>query len=408
MYSSRIVLNRRQIDAINFRNFQRSEADLIDLYDYDIEEGVPQDQLEKLFQLDKLDQKPLYNKDGILHGDDFYDDLKTKITDSQLIANKQERCAVAIDNALIRMYPTMMGGYRADEVSEIDRFAVSIVKLGEPALIYCETVDHIWCFVRTTQVCGWVLRKTLTLEPDMERWRQYGANQEQVIVADGRRTITYINHSGLQREQMLLMGTRLSLYDATYKNFLLGLPIKDKHGNLAILQLMMARDGSLIPDLMPLSSQNIVSQAKKLLCEPYGWGGSNFDWDCTSLIADVYSVFGLRFPRNSQQQKQMVGVVPCPTDREQKYQFIRSLMPGSVLYCSDHAMLYLGEQNRQLCMLHSSYAIGLPAKDRLIPYKIRRVVEGSLSQYRATGETFLDAVTSVWAPDRQKPFLHDQ
>ena len=68
-------------------------------------------------------------------------------------------------------------------------------------------------------------------------------------------------------------------------------------------------------------------------------------------------------------------------------------------------MLYLGEEAGQMQMLHNTYAIGIPANDRLIPHKIRRVVQGTLSQHRVGGETFFDAVNAIWAPDHQKRFL---
>ena len=101
----------------------------------------------------------------------------------------------------------------------------------------------------------------------------------------------------------------------------------------------------------------------------------------------------------------MHGIERCPKEKTKKEAFLSCLMPGSILYCPGHAMLYLGKDSGQMQMLHSTYAIGLPAKERLILHKIRRVVQGTLSQHRVTGETFFDAVEAVWAPDHQKDFL---
>lgn len=142
-----------------------------------------------------------------------------------------------------------------------------------------------------------------------------------------------------------------------------------------------------------------------MLGEPYGWGGTSYYRDCSSLVVDVFSVFGLHLPRNSRQQMQMLAVERCPSGREQKYQFIAALPPASVLYFPGHAMLYLGRQGNSLEILHSVYAIGLPAVDKIIPHKIRRVVQGSLQQRRVNGELLLDAVTACWVPERLKQFL---
>ena len=133
-------------------------------------------------------------------------------------------------------------------------------------------------------------------------------------------------------------------------------------------------------------------------------GGTKYCRDCSSLLVDVFSVFGLQLPRNSRQQMQMVGVERCPDNREQKQQFIAALPSASVLYFPGHAMLYLGSQGNALEILHSVYAIGLPAVDKIIPHKIRRVVQGNLQQRRVNGELFLDAVTACWVPERLKRF----
>ncbi|MBR5318892.1 MAG: SH3 domain-containing protein [Peptococcaceae bacterium] len=403
MFSSRIVLNQQQIEAINWRNLQRMETELTDLQEEEME--VSPEQLQMMYHLDKLAQEPRYNKDGILYEEPFYEALKQQINTSVPDDIQPVQCAVAVQNALIRAWPTMAGSYRLDEIGELDRFAVSVLKLGEPVWIYCQDVSGLWSYIQNTQVCGWVLSDSLALEPDAWRWQQYCSSRDQVVVADSRRILEYVDFHGIAQKQMLMMGTRLPLYDATRDTFLIGLPIRDQRGNLATLQVMVPRDGSLVPGWMPISAQNIISQAKKMLGEPYGWGGSNFHRDCTSLVSDVYAVFGLLFPRNSRQQMQMFGIENCPVDSTQKYQFISSLMPGAVLYFPGHAMLYLGQTNGELEILHSVYAIGLPDKETLVPHKIRRVVEGHLHQQRVSGETLFDAVKAVWVPDHQKQFL---
>ncbi len=404
MYSSRIVLNQRQIEAINARNLNQSATGLTDLLDTEM--IVAPEMFEMAFHLEKLGQEPRYNRNGTRYDETFYESLKQKIYASLPDDMITLQCAVAVQNVMIRAYPTMAGSYRKNEIGELDRFAVSILKIGEPVLLVCEDTEKIWCYIITAQVQGWVMRNALALEPDGIRWQQYCLSFDTVTVAESRYPLAYIGKDGLWKKQMLLMGTRLPRYDATCDAFVLGLPIRDKNGNFAVEQLRVPRDGAMIPGFLPLSAQNIISQAKKMLGEPYGWGGAEFRRDCTSLVADVYAVFGLTLPRDSREQKQMHGIERCPQEQTEKETFLSNLMPGSILYCPGHAMLYLGQEEGQMQMLHSVYAIGLPAKERLISHKIRRVVQGTLSQYRVTGETYFDALEAVWAPDHQKSFLH--
>ena len=410
MQSSRIILSQTQIDAINWKNFARPETGLCDLAEQELIVSISE--LRELFQLDNLGQELRYTKDGVQHSDGFYNALKRKINDSLpgktnsfSASMTSPQRAVAIQNGLIRAYPTMAGSYRENEIGELDRFAVSVLKLGEPVLIYCTDTSGLWCFVRAAQIYGWVFRDLLAMEPDERRWEQYCTSREYAVVTDSRKKLDYTDYNGRHRVQTLFMGTRLPLYDAAQKAILIGLPVKDKRGNLAIQQVLTARDGSLIPGNMPMSAQNIISQAKKMLGEPYGWGGTGFHRDCTSLVTDVYAVFGLVLPRNSRDQMKMHGIEPCPQEEAQKRVFLSKLPPGSLLYAPGHAMLYLGVDAGQMQMLHSVYAISLPAKDRLISHKIRRVVQGDLLQYRVSGETYFDAMEAVWVPDHQKHFL---
>lgn len=403
MFASRIVLNQSQIETINCKNIQRPATGLVNLLEE--AESYQAEQIVTLITQEKIPQEPRYDKEGNQYKTSFYDELLERMLMNVTTDSLTLRYAVVITNSFLRTFPTMAGSYRFQEFNELDRFSITLLKLGEPVLVYCQDGSGMWSFVRNNQVFGWMLTEDLAWEKDLFRWKQYCCDREQVLVADSRRELEYIDFAGCAQKQLLLMGTRLPLYDANLHNFVIGLPAKNKKGNLVMLQLMVQRDGGYIPGPMPLSAQNIISLGKKMLGEPYGWGGAGYYRDCTSLIADIFSVFGLNLPRNSRQQLQMYGLECCKGTREEKYQYISKLPAGSILYFPGHAMLYLGRQGNQLPILHSVYAIGLPAVNEIIQHKIKRVVQGNLQQRRVNGELFLDAVTACWVPERQKKLL---
>ena len=112
MYSSRILLNQTQIEAINWKNYGRNETGLCDLSRNDLLISISA--LKDLFHLENLDQEPRYTREGIRYGKAFYNALKMKILDSlpggtdsrdNLIISPQY--AVAVKNGQIRLYPTM-------------------------------------------------------------------------------------------------------------------------------------------------------------------------------------------------------------------------------------------------------------------------------------------------------------
>lgn len=403
MYSRRILLTQSQIAAINRENIQRPGTGLA-LFPT-MEEVIAPELVQQLLLTEPFPQEARYDKQGNRYSAGFYKALQQRMwaavpTDATMI-----RHAVLIDNSFLRCFPTMAGNYRLEELGELDRFAVTLLKLGEPVLVVCQDGSGVWSLVQSRQCCGWMLTAHLAWEDNLLRWEQYCNEREQVCVIDSRRELDYIDFQGCQQIQLLLMGTRLPLYDVTASSFVVGLPKRDKKGNLAILQTLLHRDGGFLPGSLPFCVQNIVSQGKKMLGEPYGWGGTGYYRDCTSFIADLFSVFGLQFPRNSSQQMQMFGIEVCDDQREAKRQYIATLPAGSILYFPGHAMLYLGREGAQLEILHSVYAIGLPALAQVIPHKIRRVVQGHLHQQRVNGELLLDAITCCWIPERQKKFL---
>lgn len=403
MFSSKIVLNQSQIEMINWKNTKRPATGLVNLLEE--AEEFDAERIITLLTKENFPDEPRYDKDGNRYAACFYETLQKRMLENVTAESLHMKYAVVITNSFLRTFPTMAGNYRLGELGELDRFAITLLKLGEPVLVYCQDGSGKWSFVRNNQVYGWILTEALAWENDFFRWRQYCSDREQLLVADSRRVLDYIDFAGCSQKQLLLMGTKLPLYDASTHTFVVGLPTKNEKGNLVMLQLMVQRDGVYIPGPMPLSAQNIISIGKKMLGEPYGWGGADYYRDCTSLIADLFSVFGFCFPRNSSQQMQMYGLECCRGTREEKYQYISNLPAGSILYFPGHAMLYLGRQGNQLPILHSVYAIGLPAVSEIIQHKIKRVVQGNLQQRRVNGELFLDAVTACWVPARQKKFL---
>lgn len=403
MLFHRIIFNQQQIDSWNGKNLQRPETGLLDLLE--IEPDKLQAELEMVLKAACLPQEPRYDKEGNLYGTEFYDELKTRIPLDSGGQSIPSPYGVAVQNSFLRAFPTMAASYRAGEWGELDRFAVTLIKIGEPLWILCRDTSGVWSLVRSRQSVGWMLSEHLAWEPDLHRWRQYCCDRKKLMVTDSRRQLEYIDFDGKSQRQLLLMGTQLPLYDADQRSLIAGLPARDRQGRLVMLQFMTKRDGGLAPGPLPFSAQNIVSQAQKMLGEPYGWGGSQYFRDCTSLLVDVFAVFGLCFPRNSRQQLQMLGVEQCPEIREHKYRWIAALPPGSILYFPGHGMLYLGQRGSVLEILHSVYAIGLPAADKIIPYKLRRVTLGNLGQRRAQGQLLLDAVTACWVPEHQKQFL---
>lgn len=306
---------------------------------------------------------------------------------------------VAVDNAPVRCFPTMMGNYCHGQQGELDRFAKSMLKLGEGVLVYCSDSSNTWFFVRSRQVFGWVLQEDIAIA-DEQHWHQYMDEQNFVQLLSSRHWLRFTGFNGCTAQQLVLMGTHLVLHDAGYHHFLVSLPQRSAKGRLVMLQTIIPRNGLYYPGYLPLTIQHLRSQGSGMLGEPYDWGCKYGYRDCTALVSDLYGVFGVYFASNSRMQMAQLGVkeIPAPCTIAERKALLDDLLPGTVLYMPGHAMVYLGREQREYRILHSVYQIGLETREGVLSHKVKRVMEGHLEQLRTNGQTFLHDLTAYWEP----------
>ena len=76
--------------------------------------------------------------------------------------------------------------------------------------------------------------------------------------------------------------------------------------------------------------------------------------DCASLVMDVYRTMGIKLPRNSGEQgKFAVGnfyEMPENMSIADREKLLDALTPGTALYMSGHAMIYLGTEKNDIIL----------------------------------------------------------
>ncbi|WP_340694443.1 SH3 domain-containing protein [Hydrogenobacter thermophilus] len=107
-------------------------------------------------------------------------------------------------------------------------------------------------------------------------------------------------------------------------------------------------------------SQEVIKNVLEgLIGEPYDWGGKYGYWDCSALVKDVFSLFGLDLPRNSQQQMQVgIKVKGRVRSYTELKDLLRELPPfRTLIFLKGHVMIYGGMQNNDPVIYHSLYGI---------------------------------------------------
>ncbi|MCX7635491.1 MAG: C40 family peptidase, partial [Syntrophales bacterium] len=106
-----------------------------------------------------------------------------------------------------------------------------------------------------------------------------------------------------------------------------------------------------------LTMANIAVLAGEMTATPYGWGGRGGRRDCSSLLRDLFTPFGIWLPRHSQDQALEGGayVDLSHLSGEEKEQVIlaRAVPFATLLWLRGHIMLYVGRQEGAAVVFHA-------------------------------------------------------
>lgn len=306
---------------------------------------------------------------------------------------------VAVDNVFVRTFPTLEASYRKRCEDNLDRFSVTLLKFGEPVIIWHYDQSKEWAFIQNRHTWGWVKMEQLA-KANRTQWLFYVQERYFLQVVASRVVINYQDFQGQPRSQLLLMGTRLSYFDQINKAYVLSLPQKNGFGQLVMLMITIPKGPDFYQGYLPFSPARVLEQGLKMISEPYGWGGADYYRDCTSLVDDIFGTFGFSLARNSTQQQAMalVQFVDSKWNEAERKALLQELPLGTVLYFPGHAMIYMGFQGGHYRILHSIYQMGVPIWSDMVVHRVKRVMIGHLEQHRATGERFLDEWSSYWKP----------
>ncbi len=290
--------------------------------------------------------------------------------------------AIAVKNADLRLLPTKLAKYQKNRA--LDYWAVRRVKIGERLIVWHHDQDNNWCFVQTNNAWGWLEEKSVAYL-DRLAWIEYGqADFVQIVVP----RLYPVTKNGEMVK--LYYGTKLPLAHRYADKYQVILPKRNPRGSIGFEKLYLVRDERVELGYLTLAGDNIIKQGAKFIGEKYDWGGKNGGHDCTSLISDLYGACGVIMPHNSYKQLLLphVELLPADLSPKKRRERIARAHIGSVLLFKGHGMLYIGEKNGKLTILHSVY--------RLKEGLINQTTVGTLEQIRENGKSLLESIEGIW------------
>lgn len=256
------------------------------------------------------------------------------------------RFALVVRRTAVRALPTDFVALKKPGDLPFDRLQETTLDPGWPVAVVHQSPDGHWAFGLTPGYWGWVHTRDLAF-CSRDAARAFATADPALVV-----TGAWGDVAGQTTGDHLVaeMGTRLPLLDTRDGLHVAQIPRRDAAGHLHLVEgYIAASDPDWHIGWLPPTLRTVITQAFRVLGEPYAWGGARLGRagrDCSRLVQDAWAVTGVQLPRNSGQQGR-IGVpaatfAPDESHAERLRRLQSDVPPGALLLLPGHVMLYLG------------------------------------------------------------------
>lgn len=237
-----------------------------------------------------------------------------------------------------------------------DYFQQSLLPIGTPLLLVHKSEDGRWYYVECPVAGGWV-----------------DANDVGITGENFRNIWRHGKYAALIRDKVNLPGTGLGNRDAVagigtllpLKNILADgsmdvyIPVKDRNGLAGIAETRLTKNEAA-PFPMLLTPGNVAKVGNQMLGQAYGWGGILGLRDCSAMIRELFTPFGIWLPRNSVAQAKRGSVISLAgMPASEKAGIIKKdgVPFLSLVGMRGHITLYIGIWKGQPAIFHNAWGL---------------------------------------------------
>ncbi len=342
-----------------------------------------------------------------------FDAIVANCADPAARAEMPLRYAVATERTTLLTFP-YDGQILDDPVDfDFDYQALVGIRMNEPLAVFTTSADGKFYQVYTSCCSGWVRVEDVALCADRAQWLSaWDIPAEKRLLFYGDKMYTDYSKTAPETScRLITMATVLERLDAQetgalvtnrlpLHNYAVYLPVRKADGSYAKVPALLNAREKLSEDYLPLTGAKLAEVALASLGDAYGWGGSLWNEDCSSLVRSIYLCFGLDLPRNGNWQWPLA--IP-KTDAaylttEEKLAQLDALPLGTVLTFPGHMMLYLGKTDDAYFVVSAVSSIINPETGKR--QRTRDVQLNDLDIRRANGKTWVQAINRIYTPWR--------
>jgi hypothetical protein len=377
--ATQVLLSPADIEALNTRNLTANRAAYQDVLDPIIagEERVEAEFAERIAWLDAKLAKGAYHE--VIAGS--YSSAKEHIA----AATPRDALHIVVSEADIRCVPMNEGLFTHPVDTAFDRNRCSRLHVGEVIRVLRGVEGDDWLYVHAGHSVGWLYRPQLSPEVQPASTHVYLGTAPHVVMTDDLVT------QGIS----LRMGRRFPGHrsaDGTWE-----IEVPTAHGPTT---LKLPAEAPLHMGAVPLTRANLWRLAMARLNDPYGWGGYRGGRDCSRLLMDLFSVFGLRVGRHSLVQAHAGNTtvdLKSMTPSQKRAALSQAAAAGvALVYMPGHIMLHLGEVDGRPYALSSISEFVVPCAEGDQVIRLDRVTVSDYELGRHTERTaFIERITTL-------------
>jgi hypothetical protein len=235
-----------------------------------------------------------------------------------------------------------------------DNLQESSAPAGTPILVTQISRDRKWLLSETSYALGWVpATDVAAVDAEfMQRWE----NGRYVAIIRDKTPVR--DEKGVRCFSAPLGAIFPKIGEDAGHTWILT-AVRDRRGR-ALLRKARVQKSTAVDKPLSFTPLHAAQLAAELAGEPYGWGGLDGKRDCSSMIRDLFTPFGLWLPRNSKEQAEagrFINIRNLPP-AEKAARILRQGVPWrTLLWTPGHIMLYIGVHQGQPLIFHNFWSI---------------------------------------------------
>lgn len=280
---------------------------------------------------------------------EWLDAIEEKINVNQFknLKYQETHRYISVTNIIVRSLPTKTPLFNnfatAGSGYPFDLLNLGIIPAATPIYVVGYSRHKDWCLVIAPTIMGWIPSNLIAYTPPsfVESWRKYIKKSVASITTNH---IPIVDTAGTFRFEALT-GTLIPIREFKKNSYRLLIPIKTSGNQAAFAHVIVDKnDASLLP--LPLTKRNYARLLTSLLGGAYGWGGYNFNFDCSLEMQFLYRNFGILLPRSSAPQATYGGSMSDYSrfSATERLNLVRRYAKPliTLIYVPGHIMSYLG------------------------------------------------------------------